>query len=95
MNTIVEYLPDVRPLLSEALRFHVQSRSRPDIWHLVDLGETEGFRCGCETAQFRHAECHHVERAQKCLAMIVTNLIVEERKKYETQRKTQTPRLVA
>ncbi len=42
----------VIPLEGELLRFHVYSRSRKGIKHLVDLGEhEENGQCGCEHFQ--------------------------------------------
>lgn len=36
------------------LRFRVVSRSRPDIEHVVDIGENAGFgKCSCEHHEFR------------------------------------------
>lgn len=45
----------VWPVPGEALRYHVQSQSRREIRHLVDL-EDLGFNgcCGCESFQMRH-----------------------------------------
>lgn len=89
MSTTAQLLADVRPVLGECLRYHVRSRSRPEIWHLVDLGENDGAgRCGCEDHEFRKGSCHHIARAQKHLALTVARNIIEQRKAYEN-RKTQ------
>lgn len=38
----------VRPIPGEPLRFQVRSRSEPDTYHMVDLGEFDGCgRCDC------------------------------------------------
>lgn len=88
-------MPDVRPVVGEILRYHVQSRSRPDIWHLVDLGERDGqAACGCEDAEFRGQQCWHITRAQKHFAITMARLIIELRRDYETS-KTQTPGAMA
>lgn len=46
----------------ESRRYHVQSGSRPDIQHMVDL--EEGW-CGCEAIEFqRRKVCKHIIAAQ-------------------------------
>jgi hypothetical protein len=66
------------PLDGEMFRFHVWSRSRPDIAHLVDI-EAFGFngRCSCERFTFAYQasleagqlaceafRCPHIKRAR-------------------------------
>lgn len=47
-------------------RFYVSSRSRPEIWHVVDLAYVEdGHRkpfpaCGCESNLIHHRICPHI-----------------------------------
>ena len=43
----------VIPVAHEPGRFHVQSRSRSDVLHLVDLMEGPFGTCSCEQFQFR------------------------------------------
>lgn len=56
----------VEPIAGEPLRFHVQSASRPDIKHLVDLQEC-GFNsaCGCEVFQMKHLPMLRYDRREK------------------------------
>ncbi len=66
--------PLVKPIEGELLRFHVCSRSRKDIWHLVDVMENA---CSCEQYAFRVgpqlsrsqscARCWHLTQARECL----------------------------
>ncbi len=76
----------VEPIDGEPFRFHVRSRSRQDIRHLVDVEEN---RCSCEHAEFRvnphlnkgesAARCWHLQMARDFL---LDNLI--EKLKYKT-----------
>lgn len=89
MKPLAELMPDVRPVADESLRYHVRSRSRPQDWHLVDLGEREGRGwCGCEAHQFKGKTCHHISRAQKHLAITVTRTIIERRNATKTKTAT-------
>lgn len=46
------------------LRWFVVSDTRPEIEHLVDLGET---KCSCEDHQFRGVKCKHFAPAEQAL----------------------------
>lgn len=69
----------VREVQGEALRYHVRSKTRADIDHLVDLAELNGRgRCSCEHFSFRltHEQkftCEHTKAAQIHLAKKVVS----------------------
>lgn len=45
----------VQPIAGETFRFYVDSKSRPDMPHLVDLESYRwGGQCSCENFKFRH-----------------------------------------
>lgn len=72
----------VEDIEGEPLRFHVGSKSRVEIKHLVDLEELNGRgRCGCEHFSIRldkekHLTCDHVKAAQIHLAKKVVKKVM-------------------
>ena len=48
---------EVRPIPGEPLRFHVESVSKPDEPHLVDLAANNGFgACSCQDFELRRED---------------------------------------
>ena len=48
------------PMDHEPTRYWVQSRSRPDMQHLVDSDYDGAFACSCEDHMVRNRECPHI-----------------------------------
>jgi len=76
----------------EAFRFHVRSKSRKDVWHLVDLEERNGMgECSCEQFQFRcttalkegktdeSTVCEHLDLVYRVFGRWVVKKVVKER----------------
>jgi len=69
------------------LRFRFTSQNRPEISHIVDLGEFDGFgECSCEDFQYRiapaltkgerpAARCKHLIAAREHLLNLVINRV--------------------
>ena len=53
----------IQPITGEPTRYYVQSRSRKDIIHVVDV-EEQG--CSCESFDFRKS-CSHLREVNKLL----------------------------
>ena len=83
-------MPKVHPIAGEPMRFHVQSKSRRDVRHLVDLAEDNGDgQCGCEQFQMRIAPkrkqgvinyCDHIVSAYRYFGKQMVKEILKGRK---------------
>jgi hypothetical protein len=76
----------------EPLRFHVQSRTRADLKHLVDLMELNGRgRCSCEHFEYRSTAikkftCDHIKAGQIHLAKKVVSRCLETEKAHKARK---------
>ena len=63
MSNKTQQPPDgVEPIPFEPLRFRVRSRSRPKVWHLVDVEESV---CSCEQYDFRIGPRRKIVKARE------------------------------
>ena len=52
-------IPQVTPIEGEKDCFHVQSRSRPEILHRVEINGDDA-ECSCEESQCKMRTCAHI-----------------------------------
>lgn len=84
----------VEPITGEPFRFHVQSRTRTEVMHLVDIEENDFHgQCSCESFAFRmqplldrgergdHLRCSHLNAAR----MFLLDVLLERIKKYSRE----------
>lgn len=69
---------NVRPYPGESNRYLVQSDSRPDLEHVVDMewqecpGDQVRPLCGCEESFIKGKQCKHIKRVQEWLGESTT-----------------------